>query len=113
MDKMQVVESPAFAKKAGMLLGMDELENFREYIAQNPKCGVIISGTGGIRKVRWRAGGKGKRGGSRIIYFFYQVGMTVYLMACYAKNEKDDLSAQDKKQLKTIIEQIKKGKQNG
>ncbi len=63
----------------------------------------------GIRKLRWAASGKGKRGGVRVIYFYHVVGDRIYLMTCYAKNEKDDISDDMKKKLKDIANDIKKG----
>lgn len=109
MSTITIVELTHFCKKASRILSDKEREELHLYIAHNPHKGDVIAGTGGARKLRWAAGGRGKRGGARVIYFYHVVGITVYLMTCYAKNERDDLSPADKKQLKAIIEQIKKG----
>lgn len=109
MSLINITELSLFSKKSKKILGEQEIKELHLYISENPTKGDVISGTGGLRKMRWSASGKGKRGGARIIYFYHVVGTTVYLMSCYAKNEKTDLSSSDKKMLKSIIEQIKKG----
>lgn len=109
MSVIAIVELPPFLKKAAKILEKEEIEALRAYLLQYPDKGDVIPGTGGIRKLRWAASGRGKRGGARVIYFYHVVGTTIYLMACYTKNEQDDLSPQVKKQLKAVVEQIKKG----
>jgi hypothetical protein len=66
-----------------------------------------VAGAGGARKARVKKGGKGKRGGPRAIYFFHVLGKIVYMLAVYAKSEKDDLSPEDKKALQAVATQIK------
>ena len=67
----------------------------------------MIPGSGGVRKLRWAAKGKGKRGGARIIYVYVVVAGRVYLIRCYAKNVKADLTADEKKQLRQIAAHLK------
>jgi hypothetical protein len=62
------------------------------YLAYNPSAGAVVSGTGGVRKLRWGLEGRGKRGGARVIYFFHDMDMPLYLMTAYAKNERENLS---------------------
>jgi mRNA-degrading endonuclease RelE of RelBE toxin-antitoxin system len=109
MTGIAITELPPFTKKVAKILNEEELETLRSYLIQHPDKGDVIPGTGGIRKLRWAAGGKGKRGGARVIYFYHVVGSTIYLMACYTKNEQADISPSVKKQLKAIVDQIKKG----
>ena len=109
MSVIAIVELPPFSKKAAKILEKEEIEALRAYLLQYPDKGDVIPGTGGIRKLRWAASGRGKRGGARVIYFYHVVGTTIYLMACYTKNEQDDISPAVKKQLKAIVDQIKKG----
>ena len=71
---------------------------------KNPNVGDLIKGTGGLRKIRWALGNKGKRGGSRIIYFWKKTEEQIYLITIYAKNEVEDLSIKNKMMLKQIIE---------
>jgi hypothetical protein len=60
---------------------------------------VVIKGTGGVRKLRWAASGRGKRGGGRVIYYFHDTEMPLYLFKFYAKALKSDLTARENKQL--------------
>lgn len=109
MSIIAIVELSSFSKKAAKILDKEEIGALRAYLLQHPDKGDVIPGTGGIRKLRWAASGRGKRGGARVIYFYHVVGTTVYLMGCYAKNEQTDLSSADKKHLKSLTVQIKKG----
>ena len=61
----------------------------------NPSAGTVIPATGGIRKIRWAIEGRGKRGGARIIYFFHNLDMPLFLLTAYAKNQREDLSQAD------------------
>jgi mRNA-degrading endonuclease RelE of RelBE toxin-antitoxin system len=70
----------------------------------NPKQGDVIQGTGGLRKIRVASKGKGKRSGSRIIYYFLDEKQRCYLLTIYGKSEMQDLTADQKKHLKTFME---------
>jgi len=72
----------------------------------------VIPGAGGVRKLRWAAKGKGKRGGARIIYVYVVIAARVFLIRCYAKNVKSDLTADEKKQLRQIAANLKGAQQN-
>lgn len=67
----------------------------------------MVPGAGGARKLRWGAKGKGKRGGTRIIYLYVVVAAHIYLLRCYAKNVKTDLTADEKKELRQIAAYLK------
>ena len=75
--------------------------------AANPHDGDVIPGTGGARRLRWGAKGKGKRGGARIIYIYVVIAASVYLIRCYAKEIKTDLTAGEKKELRQIADRLK------
>lgn len=62
------------------------------YLAYHPAAGAVIPGTGGVRKLRWRLEGRGKRGGARVIYYYHDLEMPLYLLTAYAKNERENLS---------------------
>lgn len=109
MSQITITELPPFDKKAAKLFRPEELDELKHYLMLHPDKGDVIPGTGGIRKMRWAAGNKGKRGGARVIYFYHVVGTTIYLMTCYTKNEQTDLPSALKKQLKAMVELIKKG----
>lgn len=74
------------------LMDDEERTELIEYLSYHPAAGVVISGTGGVRKLRWGLEGRGKRGGARVIYFFHDMEMPLYLMTAYAKNERENLS---------------------
>jgi hypothetical protein len=88
------------------LLSEAEQNAVVDLIAYEPTCGDLIAGTGGLRKVRVGRGGSGKRGGARVIYYFYNEDFPAVLMALYAKNEKADLTARDKKALADTLKGI-------
>jgi hypothetical protein len=73
-------------------------------LVNRPDAGKIISGSGGLRKLRWSAGGHGKRGGIRVIYYWFVSHEIILLVLAYPKSEQDDLTADQLRQLKKIIE---------
>jgi len=85
-----------------------EREGVVSTIAKDPEIGDVIAGTGGFRKVRVALQGGGKSGGSRVIYYFCDETMPVFLMQIYAKNEKANLSSSEKNQLKKLSEEFKR-----
>src|SRR5687767_13254374 len=95
---VSVIELAGYRRRAGELLTPAEQDAVIDLVAYEPTCGDVIPGTGGLRKVRVGRGGSGKRGGVRIVYYFHDPEMPIYLLALYAKNEKSDLSASEKKE---------------
>jgi hypothetical protein len=77
-------------------------------ICADPSGAPVIPGSGGIRKIRWAAAGRGKRGGVRVIYFFSASPPTVYLLTAYAKAERDDLKPGDMRAWARLVAAIKK-----
>lgn len=94
-DPITVVETPEFLNATRKLLSNDERAELVEYLAYNPAAGTVIPGAGGIRKLRWGLEGRGKRGGARVVYFFHNLKMPLFLLTAYAKNEREDLSHND------------------
>ncbi|HXQ51078.1 MAG TPA: type II toxin-antitoxin system RelE/ParE family toxin [Stellaceae bacterium] len=86
------METPEFLSATRKLLDGVELAALVDYLAYNPTAGDVIQGSGGVRKLRWRLDGRGKRGGARVIYFYHDAGVPVFLLTAYAKNERADLS---------------------
>jgi hypothetical protein len=78
-------------------------------IARDPTCGVLIEGTGGVRKVRFAFGGRGKSGGARVVYFFHNETIPAFLLNIFAKNEKQNMSKAELNALARIVELIKRG----
>jgi hypothetical protein len=92
-----VVETSVYLREASKLLSDAERERVVSTIAKDPEIGDVIAGTGGFRKIRIALQGGGKSGGSRVIYYFCDETMPVFLMQIYAKNEKANLSAAPEK----------------
>jgi mRNA-degrading endonuclease RelE of RelBE toxin-antitoxin system len=100
---MEFVEFPHFT--SGMeLIGDDEAYlALQLHLMDRPESGVIIPGSGGLRKLRWPGPGRGKRGGLRIIYYYVTAEGEILLLHVYAKNEREDLNPQAIKQLKQLV----------
>jgi hypothetical protein len=105
--EVAVLQLPRFKAEATQLIGEDGIEALAAYLADHPDSGDVIPGGGGIRKLRWAAKGKGKRGGVRIIYVAIAVAARVYLLRCYAKNVKTDLTVDEKRQLRQLAAHLK------
>jgi hypothetical protein len=89
---LTIVETWQFARLAERLFTDDERTRLIDYLSAHPDAGDEIVGSGGVRKLRFAAGGKGKSGGARVIYFFFNEHAPLYLITCYAKSAKEDLS---------------------
>ena len=94
-----VVETEEFLDDVKRVLSEDEHDALILYVAQNPEAGDLIPDTSGLRKLRWAAKGKGRRGGSRVIYYFHNFDIPLFLMAIFAKNIQTDLTARQRKAL--------------
>ena len=81
----------------------DEYRLFQQALMLRPEIGEIIQVTGGLRKVRWRIKGKGKRGGVRIIYYYLHRQFMFYLLTIYSKGEVNDLKATEKRVLGRLM----------
>jgi hypothetical protein len=102
-DKLvTVAETAPFVRQAEKIWSDTEREEFVGYIAANPRAGDVIPETGGIRKVRWGRRGSGKRGGARVIYFYTDPNLPLYLPMVYAKARKEDLSSEEKRAARTF-----------
>ncbi len=102
---MIFIETPVFTKRLRTLLDDDSYAAFQRALADRPDMGDVIEGTGGLRKVRVASSGRGKRGGSRVIYYHFVSASQIALLLIYPKNEKSDLTDDERKALKRIVEQ--------
>ena len=100
MEYFGFTETERFVKRAEKLLGAEMVSELQLYLCEFAADGVIIPASGGIRKLRWAASGRGKRGGARIIYYFANAAGRIFLLDIYAKNEKENLTADELKDLK-------------
>jgi hypothetical protein len=95
---MTVVETETFLASATRLgIGETERTALIVYLAGNPRVGAVVPGTGGLRKLRWALPGRGKSGGARVIYYYQNESIPLYVLDIYAKNQKTNLSAAEKK----------------
>ena len=96
------LETPEFLSATRKLMTEAERAVLVDYLAYNPTVGNVIPGTGGIRKLRWGLEGRGKRGGARVVYFYHDAGMPLFALTAYAKNERADLSHDDRNDFKRL-----------
>ena len=94
-----IVELPEFLKRSEKLLSDSEKLSIVNYLAAHPAAGNIMQGTGGIRKLRWSAQGKGKSGGVRVIYYHHNETMPLFLLTLFGKGEKSNLSKSERNSL--------------
>jgi hypothetical protein len=106
-SEITVLQLPKFKAEATELIGADGIEALAIYLIEHPDAGDVIPGAGGARKLRWAAKGKGKRGGARIIYVYVVLAARIYLLRCYSKNVRTDLTADEKKQVRQLAAHLK------
>src|SRR3546814_19280241 len=79
-----IAELPSYIRLANKLLSEDERRDLIDYLAEHPQAGDIMEGTGGVRKLRWRRGGQGKSRGVRIIYYYQDGCLPIYLLQIFS-----------------------------
>ncbi len=113
MKKRCIIETRNFSKKIDSLLERKSLlakdfDEFKFHLSKNPKEGDLIPGTGGIRKTRLKSSSKGKSGGFRVCYYFVdQESSEIFLILIYQKNEQENLTPDEKKILRELIDEIR------
>lgn len=106
-DHVAFIETKIFSKRATRLMDDEGLAGLQTELARNPERAPVIEGAGGLRKARWSLKGRGKSGGIRIIYLYLKVQSIIYLVFVFAKDESADLTPDQKRQLRMIVEAIK------
>jgi hypothetical protein len=101
-----VVETPGYLRTAEDLFSETERDQIVAMVASEPDCGEVMQGTGGFRKVRVGRGGMGKRGGARVIYILRNEAFPIFLIAAYAKNEKENLTKKERNELAKRADEI-------
>ena len=101
---MVIIETSIFTRQIQSVLTDEEYRLLQVQLVHKPDAGKIISGSGGLRKLRWSAGGHGKRGGIRVIYYWFVKPEVVLMLFAYPKKAQDDLTPDQLKQLKKIVE---------
>jgi hypothetical protein len=106
---VRVLETEAYTQRSEELLTAEEQEGVRSFLAECPESGDMVPGLAGLRKLRWtqQRRNKGKRSGTRIVYFYALSVYTVVLLYMYSKDEKEDLTNADRKQLKEAVAELK------
>ncbi|KAF0201535.1 MAG: RelE-like cytotoxic translational repressor of toxin-antitoxin stability [Gallionellaceae bacterium] len=99
-----IAEVPEYIRQAKKLLTDTERQDVLSYLAAHPKASDLIEGTGGIRKLRWGRGGRGKSGGVRVIYYYHSELMPLYLITLFGKNEQDNLSKAERNELAKLVD---------
>lgn len=108
-----IVELNYYASRAEKLLTEAERKEVVDIIASAPLVGDVIQGTGGVRKIRFAKGNKGKSGGVRVIYYYYNEESPILMLDIFGKNEKDNLTKEERNSLAKVVAILKKGLQNG
>lgn len=98
-----IAELPSYIRLADKLLNAEERQDLINYLAEHPKAGDIMEGTNGVRKLRWRRGSQGKSGGVRVIYYYRDDLMPLYLLALFAKGDKANLTKAERNALADLV----------
>ena len=98
-----VTELPEYIRRANELLSEAERKSVIDYLAAHPRAGDVMEGTGGIRKLRWARGGKGKSGGVRVIYYYHDQRIPLYLLTLFGKNEKSNITKSERNELAKLV----------
>lgn len=99
-----IAELPTYIRLADKLLSAQERQDLIDYLAEHPKAGDVMEGTGGVRKLRWRRGGQGKSGGVRVIYYYHDDLMPLYLLTLFAKGDKANLTKAERNELAGMVD---------
>lgn len=89
---MEIVETSIYTEDITKLLSDDEYQELQKFLVEHPKSGDIIRGSKGLRKLRWKLKNKGKSGGIRNIYYYFEEEYTLYMIYVYEKSKTEDLT---------------------
>jgi mRNA-degrading endonuclease RelE of RelBE toxin-antitoxin system len=102
-----VAETPEYLRCAGRLLSSAERAQIVDFLAARPKAGDLMQGTGGVRKLRWARGGRGKSAGVRVVYYYHSEALPLYLLTVFGKSEKANLTKAERNELATLVATLK------
>jgi mRNA-degrading endonuclease RelE of RelBE toxin-antitoxin system len=98
-------EAASFTRRMLEYMGDESYAQLQWYLLSRPDAGDLIQGSGGIRKVRWAVAGKGKRGGTRVIYYWASAHGLFFMLDIYAKSEKEDLTSGELRMLRNLVKE--------
>jgi mRNA-degrading endonuclease RelE of RelBE toxin-antitoxin system len=98
------IETKLFTRLVQVYLSDDEYRQIQLELVRNPELGAVVRGSGGVRKFRWRAAGRGKRSGYRVIYFIHRPNNVIWMLTIYPKNMRDSIPGHVLKQIRQEIE---------
>lgn len=101
-----VVETREFVNFAKQNLSEEEKKSLIDFLAENPKAGVLISGTGGLRKLRWARSHQGKSGSYRVIYYYHNENIPLFLISAFAKNVMENISEAAKNEYAKLLKEL-------
>jgi hypothetical protein len=101
---MVIVETAIFTRRIEELIPGEEYRLLQLHLVNKPDAGKVIQGSGGLRKLRWSAGGHGKSGGIRVIYYWAVSHDTILLLYAYPKSRRDDLTPDQLQQIRKVVE---------
>jgi mRNA-degrading endonuclease RelE of RelBE toxin-antitoxin system len=102
---MIFVETPIFTRELRDVLSDDDYRNLQFALLLRPEAGPIIPGSGGLRKVRWSLGARGKRGGLRVIYYWDKPKECIYMLLLYSKSRQEDLTQEQLRTLRKLVKE--------
>jgi len=98
------IESAVFERLCALYLDDDEYAELQQFMMETPGAGQVVPGSGGVRKLRWKRKGMGKRGGLRVIYYVRYQPNEFWMLTLYAKTKQENAPAHILKQLKESFE---------
>ena len=101
---MIFLETSVFTRRIQLCMDDSSYAEFQDFLVQNPEAGSVIPGSGGIRKIRWAGSGRGKRGGTRILYYLWTNDRILMIFA-YLKNETENITPSQLRQLRRMVEE--------
>jgi hypothetical protein len=104
---LHFIDTAYFSRAADELLDDDDVRMLQQVLNDNPRAGDLVRGTGGVRKLRVAASGRGKRGGGRVLYLYVEIRSRIYLLAVFPKNEQPDFTPAGYRALKALVQQLK------
>jgi hypothetical protein len=101
-----VVETPEFLSATRKMLDDEDREALTDFLAYHPEAGDVVAGTGGVRKLRWGLPGRGKSGGARVIYYYHDDRIPLFLLNAYAKNEQANITHAQRNAYRAVVAAI-------